>query len=182
MICSALVIINAVKIVLVSSSEKEEEADISDTIIQALETEDVELMESIFANNIREDGFLESQIKDMYEFIDGNIISYINRGSNNGGGYLAGDKSEIYNSGTITDITTDKGEIYNLYFSGCTMYGQDDENEGLMYIKIVSEDQITDDNFEELISKAQTTEERRAIMDDLNNSDKFIREVGILEY
>ena len=140
-ICSTIGIINIIKLFFVDSAEVEERRyRNSNIIIEALKKEDIELMESSFAKEVQSREELRKEIRAIYEYIDGDIISYeIGDVNRDGGRY--GDEDEVYNNGSITKITTATGKKYDLYFGECGLYTKDKNFEGIMYVRVVSEGQ-----------------------------------------
>ena len=111
----------------------------SNTIVEAMKTEDVEFLKNAFTNIERQNATLDYQILQMYDFIDGNIVDYT----------IEEPDSSIEDSGQhikkyqfveIRDIKTDTGNVYRLLFRECRMNAEDKRQEGIIGIKVRAKD------------------------------------------
>ena len=111
----------------------------SNTIVEAMKTEDVEFLKNAFTNIERQNATLDYQILQMYDFIDGNIVDYT----------IEEPDSSIEDSGQhikkyqfveIRDIKTDTGNVYRLLFRECRMNAEDKRQEGIIGIKVIAKD------------------------------------------
>ena len=140
----SIIIIGIVDLFWVTETEEAESLEKkyhnSNTIMQALQTEDVELMKTVFAENVGKNIDLEYQITQMYEFVNGNIIDYDIGDAfleSTSDGYI---KTQTYKTWEITEITTDSGNIYNLYFEECAYDNMNKDNEGVLRISVINEE------------------------------------------
>ena len=90
--------------------------DYGKIVLKAIENEDVESIRNIMCPYIRENfKSLDDDIKGMFEFIDGKIISYDGPGLDPAGGYE--DDGEFileHYCSWIHDLKTDTGHIYDI--------------------------------------------------------------------
>ncbi len=93
----------------------------SETIIEAVLNEDVDAIEELFCPYIKKNHpELESEIQELFAFIDGEIVSYDEPKVNIGSGKTDYGQGVVEQSmgGIINNIKTDTGKTYFLVF-GC---------------------------------------------------------------
>lgn len=122
------------------SSKDARDPNVPKVIIEALETEDVGLMKSLFSNEARSRENLDEEILKLYEYIEGDIVSYNIEELK---GSQPSDEEGVidwYSYGEITNINTDLGNEYSLKFNRCDRYSTNENLEGVMNIKVTRED------------------------------------------
>ena len=89
----------------------------SEYIMECIVNKDKEGLKSIFSKHVAETHDLDEEIDELFEFIDGEIISY-DTPEGNEGGYTRrdGEYTEKELNGHTENIKTDNGKIYRVGF------------------------------------------------------------------
>lgn len=143
----------------VNSTNSDEEADDymttdkmgkqqSRIIIESTQKKDTEAIKELFCEQAKRNLDLDSEIKKVFDFIDGNIISYGEpRGGYSGGRSTEQDGTvEERISGYIDDIKTDTGKTYSINFEGYYMNKYLPETIGVWSISVCDEDVFNYEN------------------------------------
>lgn len=110
----------------------------ADNIIECFEKEDNDSLYVLFSQSMRDEHDLNNEIEQAFGFIDGQIISYDTPEASSGGGIMRGTEGEVKStfSGWITDVKTDIGGEYTIFFGGYLKDDDDENNIGLSAIRI----------------------------------------------
>lgn len=121
----------------------------SETIIEGIKNKDATSIESMFCSYAREnDSQLIDKIEKIFEFIEGEIISYdepspspASGESVEGEGFVKRDKS-----GSISNICTSNGKKYRIVHGTYLVWKEHPEYEGVAEIKVIDVDRYTEEN------------------------------------
>ena len=119
-----------------------EAKSISTQMITYFKEKDVGKLKSLFSNHIQKEYDLDTQIKEAFDFIGGDIVSHDEPYGQ------AGEKSrDIWGTeyeemvGEVTSVRTDKDRIYGIYFFAYRTYRYDKDYEGVFCMMIFSENE-----------------------------------------
>jgi len=110
------------------------------SVMECFENEDIEGLKSMFCKRVIDNIDLNSQIESAFEFINGKIISYDEPDGTSGGGLIKdGERVELILSGKITNIKTDKGDIYRITFTSYGIHESDPDRIGISQLSVFSQ-------------------------------------------
>lgn len=117
------------------------------TILNCIETNDIETIKSLFAPGLQENLELDEQIRSLLNFIDGEIVSYSEPFGGKGSGMVS-DGETVYQElyGVISDIQTDTGKTYRLNHSAILKNKNYPDALGVYYIRIKDMDLVGQDD------------------------------------
>ena len=89
-------------------------------IVEYFEKEDNDSLSLLFSQSMRDEHERNIEIDQAFGFIEGKIISYDTPEASSGGGIMRGSEGEVKStfSGWITDVKTDIGGEYTIFFGG----------------------------------------------------------------
>lgn len=109
-------------------------------VINALKEKDADAIKNLFSEYARkEDSDIDKQIEDMFNFIDGNIVSTGEILAGYSGGSTSAERGDIKTlySGSIYDVTTDKGKTYFITIDGIYNFNWNEDKEGVYLINVL---------------------------------------------
>ena len=110
--------------------------DIGGEILEGYKNKDKNQILSFFSEN-NNGSFIEKEIEDSFSFIDGEIIDYRDiHGSSGGGKVRDGEYVLRLGNGTIREIKTDSGKVYQINYFICLIDKSDEKNVGVTHILI----------------------------------------------
>ena len=110
------------------------------SVMECFENEDIEGLKSMFCKRVIDNIDLNSQIEGAFEFINGKIISYDEPDGTSGGGLIKdGERVELILGGKITNIKTDKGDIYRITFTSYGIHESDPDRIGISQLSVFSQ-------------------------------------------
>lgn len=120
-----------------TSQETELATQYMDSIVNAIETKNVQLMRSLFASNIgQKNGVLDEEILALFQFCKGKVIQCSGVVGEISTERVKGDvKKHVHAS---YNISTSEG-AYRIAFKFCMKDSSDSDNEGLMSMYVVSQ-------------------------------------------
>ena len=127
--------------IIISEEEVNQEAErVVNIVINALKEKDADAIKNLFSEYARkEDSDIDKQIEDMFNFIDGNIVSTGEILAGYSGGSTSAERGDIKTlySGSIYDVTTDKGKTYFITIDGIYNFNWNEDKEGVYLINIL---------------------------------------------
>lgn len=129
--------------IVISEEEVKQEAErVVNIVINALKEKDADAIKNLFSEYARkEDSDIDKQIEDTFNFIDGNIVSTGEILAGYSGGSTSaecGDIKTLY-SGSIYDVTTDKGKTYFITIDGIYNFNWNEDKEGVYLINVLDD-------------------------------------------
>lgn len=129
--------------IVISEDEVNQEAErVVNIVINALKEKDADAIKNLFSEYARkEDSDIDKQIEDMFNFIDGNIVSTGEILAGYSGGSTSAERGDIKTlySGSIYDVTTDKGKTYFITIDGIYNFNWNEDKEGVYLINILDD-------------------------------------------
>lgn len=129
--------------IVISEEEVKQEAErVVNIVINALKEKDADAIKNLFSEYARkEDSDIDKQIEDMFNFIDGNIVSTGEILAGYSGGSTSAERGDIKTlySGSIYDVTTDKGKTYFITIDGIYNFNWNEDKEGVYLINILDD-------------------------------------------
>ena len=91
---------------------------------------------------------LDSKIQMLFDYIDGEIVSYGELFGDTSGGEMRGEEGKVKEAVfcKIKDVKTDKGTTYTIVISAYTIYKDDEEYLGVDGLSIRNEDLFDKDS------------------------------------
>ncbi len=143
-VLSILICVALISTGCVSNRINEDDAskEMGELIIEYLNNEDLDGLKSLFSLNTTNSHDLDAEIKEVFEFIDGSIISYDD--------FSTGSSSESVRDGRqvlltaspkIKGVKTDSGKIYMIRFYVYFVCDEDENAVGIDALKIIAEDE-----------------------------------------
>lgn len=127
--------------IVISEEEVNQEAErVVNIVINALKEKDADAIKNLFSEYARkEDSDIDKQIEDTFNFIDGNIVSTGEILAGYSGGSTSAERGDIKTlySGSIYDVTTDKGKTYFITIDGIYNFNWNEDKEGVYLINIL---------------------------------------------
>lgn len=127
--------------IVISEDEVNQEAErVVNIVINALKEKDADAIKNLFSEYARkEDSDIDKQIEDMFNFIDGNIVSTGEILAGYSGGSTSAERGDIKTlySGSIYDVTTDKGKTYFITIDGIYNFNWNEDKEGVYLINVL---------------------------------------------
>lgn len=127
--------------IVISEEEVKQEAErVVNIVINALKEKDADAIKNLFSEYARkEDSDIDKQIEDTFNFIDGNIVSTGEILAGYSGGSTSAERGDIKTlySGSIYDVTTDKGKTYFITIDGIYNFNWNEDKEGVYLINIL---------------------------------------------
>lgn len=127
--------------IVISEEEVKQEAErVVNIILDALKEKDADAIKNLFSEYARkEDSDIDKQIEDTFNFIDGNIVSTGEILAGYSGGSTSAERGDIKTlySGSIYDVTTDKGKTYFITIDGIYNFNWNEDKEGVYLINIL---------------------------------------------
>lgn len=129
--------------IVISEEEVKQEAErVVNIVINALKEKDADAIKNLFSEYARkEDSDIDKQIEDTFNFIDGNIVSTGEILAGYSGGSTSAERGDIKTlySGSIYDVTTDKGKTYFITIDGIYNFNWNEDKEGVYLINILDD-------------------------------------------
>ena len=129
--------------IVISEDEVNQEAErVVNIVINALKEKDADAIKNLFSEYARkEDSDIDKQIEDMFNFIDGNIVSTGEILAGYSGGSTSAERGDIKTlySGSIYDVTTDKGKTYFITIYGIYNFNWNEDKEGVYLINVLDD-------------------------------------------
>ena len=129
--------------IVISEEEVNQEAErVVNIVINALKEKDADAIKNLFSEYARkEDSDIDKQIEDTFNFIDGNIVSTGEILAGYSGGSTSAERGDIKTlySGSIYDVTTDKGKTYFITIDGIYNFNWNEDKEGVYLINILDD-------------------------------------------
>lgn len=129
--------------IVISEEEVKQEAErVVNIILDALKEKDADAIKNLFSEYARkEDSDIDKQIEDTFNFIDGNIVSTGEILAGYSGGSTSAERGDIKTlySGSIYDVTTDKGKTYFITIDGIYNFNWNEDKEGVYLINILDD-------------------------------------------
>jgi hypothetical protein len=123
---------------------------LSAEVMEYIKDGDIESLKNLFCLTIQETHDLDKEIAEALEFIDGEIISHDEPHGITGDAKVRdGEWIELGLSGRISNIVTDTGYIYRIRFHSHAIYKANNDNVGITYIRILSEEYNRQNNLPE---------------------------------
>ena len=125
----------------VNTPERQAKA-ISTQMIKCFKEKDSENLKSLFSQHVQGKYDLDTQIKEAFDFINGDIVSH-DEPDGKSSGKSTDMLGTIYREiqGEVTSVKTDKGKTYGIYYFACRTYRYDKDYVGVYCILIASEDE-----------------------------------------
>lgn len=127
--------------IVISEEEVKQEAErVVNIVINALKEKDADAIKNLFSEYARkEDSDIDKQIEDMFNFIDENIVSTGEILAGYSGGSTSAERGDIKTlySGSIYDVTTDKGKTYFITIDGIYNFNWNEDKEGVYLINVL---------------------------------------------
>ena len=109
----------------------------SEDILECILNEDIEGLKSLFCPKFQKTYNLDSEIKQLFRFIKGEIVSYDEpRGDESTTRVEGGMRIKVRLFGDILNLVTDKGKRYEIIFYSHLIYREDVEYEGVNKIVV----------------------------------------------
>ena len=116
----------------------------AEVVFDALKEKNTEKVISMFCQKSQDSHDLKSEIEDVYDFLDGNLVSYENISGGSGGEtFESGIKVRANSCPEITGVITDTEHEYTIYVQIVSVYSDDSEWEGVTLITIFDENDDT---------------------------------------
>lgn len=129
--------------IVISEEEVKQEAErVVNIVINALKEKDADAIKNLFSEYARkEDSDIDKQIEDTFNFIDGNIVSTGEILAGYSGGSTSAERGDIKTlySGSIYDVTTDKGKTYFITIDGIYNFNWNEDKEGVYLINVLDD-------------------------------------------
>lgn len=129
--------------IVISEEEVNQEAErVVNIVINALKEKDADAIKNLFSEYARkEDSDIDKQIEDTFNFIDGNIVSTGEILAGYSGGSTSAERGDIKTlySGSIYDVTTDKGKTYFITIDGIYNFNWNEDKEGVYLINVLDD-------------------------------------------
>lgn len=129
--------------IVISEKEVKQEAErVVNIILDALKEKDADAIKNLFSEYARkEDSDIDKQIEDTFNFIDGNIVSTGEILAGYSGGSTSAERGDIKTlySGSIYDVTTDKGKTYFITIDGIYNFNWNEDKEGVYLINVLDD-------------------------------------------
>ena len=129
--------------IVISEEEVNQEAQrVVNIVINALKEKDADAIKNLFSEYARkEDSDIDKQIEDTFNFIDGNIVSTGEILAGYSGGSTSAERGDIKTlySGSIYDVTTDKGKTYFITIDGIYNFNWNEDKEGVYLINVLDD-------------------------------------------
>lgn len=129
--------------IVISEEEVNQEAErVVNIVINALKEKDADAIKNLFSEYAqKEDSDIDKQIEDTFNFIDGNIVSTGQILAGYSGGSTSAERGDIKTlySGSIYDVTTDKGKTYFITIDGIYNFNWNEDKEGVYLINILDD-------------------------------------------
>ena len=129
--------------IVISEEEVNQEAErVVNIVINALKEKDADAIKNLFSEYARkEDSDIDKQIEDTFNFIDGNIVSTGEILAGYSGGSTSAERGDIKTlySGSIYDVTTDKGKTYFITIDGIYNFNWNEDKEGVYLINVLND-------------------------------------------
>ena len=132
-----------------SKTPDEQVWDMGLEIYEGLKNKDKEKIKSVFSENelMNHSRKIDNKIDEVFDFIDGEIVTYKEVNGNCGGGKARdGEWVEESFVGYIYGIKTDTGREYTISYGGCMIDKNDSDNIGVFYFKIWEKDSDGDES------------------------------------
>lgn len=109
-------------------------------VIECFKNKDSEALAQLFCTNAQNEFDLENEIQVLFDFVDGEIVSYDEPSGNAGGGEIAPEGIVQKGvGGRIENIVTDKGTVYRISFKGYVIFEEDKGSIGICNLGIRNE-------------------------------------------
>ena len=129
--------------IVISEEEVKQEAErVVNIVINALKEKNADAIKNLFSEYARkEDSDIDKQIEDTFNFIDGNIVSTGEILAGYSGGSTSAERGDIKTlySGSIYDVTTDKGKTYFITIDGIYNFNWNEDKEGVYLINVLDD-------------------------------------------
>ncbi len=132
----------AVSQVLENKADNQKHAEeVSKKLIRYINEKDVDGIEQLFNQYSRNEDKLRKDIEDFFDYIDGEIVDYnINFRGEVGSWIEDGKWLEQEIQTNLENIITDTGTKYYIDFGEYTIYTEDKDKEGMVYLRLCDED------------------------------------------
>lgn len=136
--CSGCAVMEA----LDNRAENQRHAEkVSKKLICYINEKDVDGIEQLFNKFSQKEEKLRGDIKDFFDYIDGEIVDYnINYRGEVGSWIEDGKWVEQEVQTNLENIITDTGTKYYIDFGEYTIYTEDKDKEGMVYLRLCDED------------------------------------------
>ena len=113
----------------------------SETIINCVKNKDLDSLKEILCEKLKSKDDIEVEIQELFDFIDGNIISYDEPIGRVRGGKTTPEETILKKAGGhIESIVTDTGRHYLIQFSSCIINKGNEDYIGVYSITILDKD------------------------------------------
>ena len=128
--------------VLENKADNQKHAEeVSKKLIRYINEKDVDGIEQLFNQYSRNEDKLRKDIEDFFDYIDGEIVDYdINFRGEVGSWIEDGKWLEQEIQTNLENIITDTGTKYYIDFGEYTIYTEDKDKEGMVYLRLCDED------------------------------------------
>ena len=113
----------------------------SEIIINCVKNKDINSLKEILCEKLKSEDNIDTQIQELFDFIDGNIISHDEPIGRVGGGETTPKGTILQKTyGKIQNIVTDTEKHYSIQFSACVINKGNEDYIGVSSITILDKD------------------------------------------